>query len=131
MQGKLFGFFLCGSGVVAAFQPAPITTSHDKITSSTSLWMAKKIRNKQAELAKKMALAKEQNAQNEGVDPGSPHALERLSDKEMRERNDRLRFEELLRKQTASLNDISSDGYLSKLQEEADIDAYRKLNSRK
>lgn len=82
--------------------------------------MVKKMRNKQAELLKKMAEAKEQKAQS---DMGGG---ERLSDKKIKEQNDRRRFEEMLKKQTASLNDVSSDGYLSKEQEEAEIDAYRK-----
>ena len=73
-----------------------------------------------------MALAKEQNAQKEGMDLDGPQADERLSDKEIKERNDRLRFEELLKKQATSLNDVSSDSYLSKAQEDAEIDAYRK-----
>lgn len=96
------------------------------VDSPTTLFMAKKINNKQAELAKKLALAKEQNALKEGVNTSGSRVTERLSDSAIKERNDRLRFEELLKKQTASLNDISSDGYLSKQQEDAEIDAYRK-----
>lgn len=131
MKAILFGLLLSRSLLVSSFQLRPIiispTSGDSRLESSTSLCMAKKIRNKQAELAKKLALAKEQNALKVGVDPSSPDELERLSDKEMKERNDRLRFEELLQKQAASLNDISSDGYLNKQQEEAEIDAYRKL----
>jgi competence protein ComGC len=44
----------------------------------------------------------------------------------MQDRNDRLRFEELLKTQPASMNDVASDGYLSKEQEEAEINAMRK-----
>jgi hypothetical protein len=97
------------------------------IKSSTAVGMAKKMRNKQAELANKMALAREQKAQEEGADlQQGPEAEERLSSKEIKERNDKLRFEELLKKQSTSLNDVSSDGYLNSQQEEAEIDAYRK-----
>ena len=45
------------------------------------------MRNKQAELAKKMALAKEQNAKKEGADLNSPKTDDRLSDKAMKEQN--------------------------------------------
>ena len=54
---------------------------------------------------------------------------QKLTEREIRERNDRLRFEELLRKGSASvLNDYSSDGYLNKQQEEEEIDAFRKCS---
>lgn len=84
------------------------------------------MQNKQAELAKKLALAREQKALKEGIDLQGPEAEERLSTTEIKERNDKLRFEELLRKQSTSFNDVSSDGYLNAQQEEAEIDAYRK-----
>lgn len=85
--------------------------------------MAKKMRNKQAELAKKLAMAKEQSLKQDGT-----QALgeDRLSDREVKELNDRRRFEDMLEKQTASLNFVASNGYLSREQEEAEIDAYRK-----
>ncbi|KAL7563005.1 hypothetical protein ACA910_013529 [Epithemia clementina (nom. ined.)] len=45
-----------------------------------------------------------------------------LSEKEIKERNDRLRFAELLKKSAASVwNDYSKDGYLNKQQEEEEI----------
>lgn len=87
--------------------------------------MAKKIRNKQAELAKKLAMAKEQNLKQDGA-KADQRGGARQTDLEMKEINDRRRFEEMLDKQTASLNFVSSDGYLSREQEEAEIDAYRK-----
>lgn len=93
--------------------------------SVTTLGMAKKMRNKQLELVKKMAMAKEQNLKQDGTMDDSK-AVDRLSDRELKEQNDRRRFEEMLQKQTASLNFVSSDGYLSREQEEAEIDAYRK-----
>ena len=87
--------------------------------------MAKKFRNKQAELAKKMEIAKKQKAEKEGLDQEPTKAV-KLSDKEIKEQNDRLRFDELLKSQSVSMNSISSDSYLNKQQEEEDIDAYRK-----
>jgi competence protein ComGC len=90
--------------------------------------MAKKMHNKQAELAKKMAMAKKQKIENQGENAEVGAVKEKFSDKEIKERNDRLRFEELLKKQSSSLNAVSSDGYLNKQQEEEEIDAYRKCH---
>ena len=95
--------------------------------------MAKKIRNKQAELAKKMEMAKQQSAWKEdgsGIDThnSNPKKETRLSAAEIKAKNDRLRFEELLQKQSSVvLNDYSSDGYLNKEQEEQEILAARKF----
>jgi hypothetical protein len=97
--------------------------------SMVALEMVKKMRNKQAELAKKLAAAKEQNLKQDESQLDHPRAEIRLSDRDLKELNDRRRFEALLEKQTASLNFVSSDGYLSREQEEAEIDAYRKSNS--
>lgn len=128
MERRGITFLLWCCGMVAGFQTRPTMAPRYAVTvdSPTVLSMAKKMQNKQAELAKKLALAKQQNALKEGVDATSSRGTGRLTDSEIKERNDRLRFEELLKKQTASLNDISSDGYLSKQQEDAEIDAYRK-----
>ena len=97
--------------------------------SMMALEMVKKMRNKQADLAKKLAAAKEQNLKQDDNQVDSPRAETRLSDRELKELNDRRRFEDMLEKQTASLNFVSSDGYLSREQEEAEIDAYRKSKS--
>jgi len=91
--------------------------------------MVKKMRNKQADLAKKLAAAKEQNMKQDENLVDRPRVETRLSDRDLKELNDRRRFEDLLEKQTASLNFVSSDGYLSREQEEAEIDAYRKSKS--
>jgi hypothetical protein len=128
MQTVLLALFYC-SWVVSGFLPRSTGvngSSGTTIKSSTVVGMAKKMRNSQAELAKKMALAREQKAQEEGADLQVPEAAERLSSREIKERNDRLRFEELLQTQSTSFNDVSSDGYLNARQEEAEIDAYRK-----
>lgn len=87
-----------------------------------------KANNKQALLKQKMEEAKRQN-----LDPAEDAEIiagrQKLTEREIRERNDRLRFEELLRKGSASvLNDYSSDGYLNMQQEEEEIDAYRKCS---
>lgn len=89
--------------------------------------MAKKMKNKQAELAKKMADAKNQAGGGTPVDDVS--ATAKLSAQEVKEQNDRLRFEELLKTQASSvLNDYSSDGYLNKKQEEEEIMASSEYN---
>jgi len=99
---------------------------------TTSLFMGK-FQNKQAELQKKMMLAKQQAAQkaNEGNDESSPKADKqkmRMTDEEQKEANDRKRFEALLNSHSASIgaSEKSSENYLSQEQEEENIDAYRK-----
>lgn len=91
--------------------------------STTRLWgKVSRSRNKQAELARKLAEAKRQN---QSQDPS--HASS-LSDEEIKERNDRQRFEELLQQKGSTvLNDFSADGYLTRQQEEEEIRAVRKL----
>lgn len=90
-----------------------------------------KAKNKQAALRQKVEDAKRQKQEEKG-NAGleiSKCDKSNLSDKEIRERNDRLRFEELLKKGTANiLNDFSSDGYLNREQEEEEIDAVRKCS---
>lgn len=96
---------------------------------SSTLLQAKKMKNKQAELAKKMALAKKKAADSDGADVESPEETNtKLTDIEMKERNDRKRFDELLQNSSVSLSAVSSDGYMNKQQEEAEIDALRKLD---
>jgi hypothetical protein len=88
--------------------------------------MAKSI-NKQAELKRKMDLAKLKKLEESGsLDESSAKEKADLTAKEMKEKNDRLRFAELLKKDSANvLNDYSSDGYLNKEQEEEEISAAR------
>ena len=75
--------------------------------------------NKQADLRRKMELAKQQNRENAGTKQEKKKY--ELSDDEIKERNDRLRFEELLKGSTSSaFSDYSSDGYQNKAQEEQD-----------
>eukprot|EP00980_Cylindrotheca_fusiformis_P030979 scaffold25694_cov127-Cylindrotheca_fusiformis.AAC.10 len=107
---------------ILAFQPR----SGTRVSVSTQLHLAKKLRNKQADLAQKLALARKQAAEKKGPEPTEGSENNKLTDKEMQEKNDRLRFEELLKNQPVSLNDVGSDGYLNKQQEEAEITAMRK-----
>jgi hypothetical protein len=79
--------------------------------------------NKQADLRRKMERVKQQK-EEEIVQSGM--TIE-LTAQEIRERNDRLRFEELLKKEAGNvLNDYGLDSYLSKQQEEEEITAARK-----
>lgn len=82
---------------------------------------------KQADLRRKMELAKQQK-EEEIVQLGL--TLE-LTAQEIKERNDRLRFQELLKKEGGNvLNDYGSDGYLNKQQEEEEMTAARKYRKR-
>lgn len=101
---------------------------------STSLGMGKSI-NKQAELRKKMELAKRKQQQQSTDDVNNNTAnsniqQQQLSDQEMKEENDRKRFEELLRQSKASVvwNDYASteDDYKNQEQIEEEIEASRK-----
>lgn len=128
-QVFLLGCIMGHPSPILAFVPKGQITSRglDAAGTTSQLNMAKKIRNKQAELAKKLALAKEQNAREEGIESEGSESSGRLSDSEIKEVNDRRRFDELLKTQSASMNTVASDGYLSKQQEDAEIDAYRKF----
>jgi hypothetical protein len=127
MLGKslVLWFSLIGSQS-SAF--TPISTYNRRARST--LFMGKglnKAKNSQADLAKKMALAKQQR---DGADLSKPVNLEepatgRLSDEEIKKRNDMLRFEQLLKAGGSVMNDFSGDNYLTKEQEEAEITAIR------
>ena len=85
-----------------------------------------KARNKAADLARKMELARKEK---DGTvdDDSSENSIQKLSDAEIKKQNDRLRFEQLLQQESANvLNAYSRDGYLSKEQEEEEIEAVRK-----
>ena len=99
---------------------------------STSLFMGK-MKNKQAELQRKMKLAKQQAAQkaNDGNAASSSQPQTRMTDQELKEINDRKRFEQLLNSNSASIGESSSDEYLTEAQVEENIDAYRKGADRK
>ena len=84
------------------------------------LGMAKKMKNKQAELAKKMELAKQQAALETSEEKDG--SVGKLSDDEIKKQNDRKRFEELLSTQPVAMTDLSADSYLAKEQEELDMD---------
>ena len=84
--------------------------------------MAKsKTRSKQADLRDKLAKAKQEKVTVSGTAS--------LTAQEIKEQNDRLRFEQLLRsKGGAVLNDFSKDGYLSPQQEDEVIQAKSKCH---
>jgi len=113
---------------VDAFWVVPPSSSSQRVA---RLFMGKGLNkaNKQAMLKQKMEAAKRQK---QGDDDGADVAeddkdTKQLTAKEIKERNDRQRFEELLRKGGANfLSDYSQDGYLNKQQEEEEIDAFRK-----
>lgn len=112
----------------------PISTFHrQNVVASptgTTLLMGKglnKAKNKQADLAKKMALAKQQR---DGADVSEPVNLvetpsRRLSDEEIKKRNDLLRFEQLLNAGGSTMGEYTGDNYLTKRQEEEEINAAR------
>lgn len=86
-----------------------------------------KARNKQANLLKKMELARQQNdpASTTAADD-APKSLKSLSNAEIKKQNDQKRFEQLLQQESSNvLNAYSKDGYLSKEQEEEEITAAR------
>ena len=161
------------SSFIQAFQlsrPISAKSTFTSTTTTTTLWMGK-LRNKQAELQRKMEAAKkarmqEEKGQNEESSSLSSSketlstssdrendSTTRLSDEEMKELNDRKRFEQLLSSSIAMSrndgeggydDDDETDGYnsrrrgdsddvdmsltyLSINQEEENIDAYSKL----
>lgn len=102
---------------VAAFsslQGCKISNSHRL---PTEIGLAKKMKNKQAELLKKMEMAKQKASQQE-----SDESEVKPSQEEIKKQNDRKRFEELLSRQPVGLSDLSADNYLTKEQEEQDMD---------
>ena len=98
-------------------------------SSTTCLGMGKSI-NKQAELRKKLELAKKKKEQpTTQKDETATTKSQNLSAEEMKEQNDRKRFEELLQQSKASAvwNDYASaDDYKNYEQIEEDIEAQRK-----
>ena len=90
--------------------------------------------NKQAALRQKLEQARQQNfEQQQNTTTTSSTTISSsssgypLSEKEIRERNDRLRFEELLQKKGGAFIDSENDKeYKSRQQEDDEIDAVRK-----
>jgi hypothetical protein len=96
------------------------------VWSNTRLYMAKsKAQSKQAALREKLAQAIQQKNLNNG---DASSTTPSLTPDQIREQNDRLRFEQLLRTKGAmSWNDSAGDGYLTKQQEEEEINASSKF----
>lgn len=86
-------------------------------------------RNKQADLLKKMELARQQkegDSATTAADHDAPMSLSSLSNAEIKKQNDQKRFEQLLREESSNvLSAYSKDGYLNKEQEEEEITAAR------
>ena len=70
-------------------------------------------------------LAKQQNAQK--AKENGDDSKVRMTDEELKEANDRKRFDELLNSSSAMIGEKSSDSYLTQEQEEENIDAYREF----
>ena len=100
------GGLLFSVGVSGGFAPQlPQHRLLSPIATGSALGMAKKLKNKQAQMLEKMKAAKRQAGKDdESSTEVSADAAKggRLSDEEIKERNDRLRFEELLKKQSST-----------------------------
>jgi hypothetical protein len=82
-----------------------------------------KARNKQADLLKKMELARQQN-EGDTTEDTPKASLQSLSNAEIKKQNDQKRFEQLLQQESSNvLSAYARDGYLSKEQEEEEISA--------
>lgn len=125
----IFGGFLSSSllGVNSLLSPTRISKQ-----SITAMYGAFNKRNKQGDLLKKMEEARKQREMTEenGSSDGSPHddyaksKGKRISDEELKRENDMKRFEQLLNSESATINyDLDSANYMTKQQEEEEIDA--------
>jgi hypothetical protein len=82
-----------------------------------------KARNKQADLLRKMEIARQQK-EGDTTDENAPQSLQSLSNAEIKKQNDQKRFEQLLKQESSNvLSAYTRDGYLSKEQEEEEISA--------
>ncbi len=105
--------------------------------STTAMYGAFNKRNKQGDLLKKMEEARKQREMTEGNGssdasfPDGDNAKskgKRISDEELKRENDMKRFEQLLNRESATINyDLDSANYMTKQQEEEEIDAGCKL----
>ena len=109
---------------VGAFAPSQV-----KKGSSTAIYGAFGKVNKQAALQKKMEAAKRQR-NGEDISQEATEATGKLSDEEMKKKNDIKRFQQLLDAEGGNINyDIDGGNYKTKLQEEEEIDAgFRGVN---
>ena len=111
----------------------PMLQNHRHCRRPTVLFLAAGSRslNKQAALRQKLEQAKQQNfeqqQQNSTTTTSSSSSGYPFSEQEIRERNDRLRFEELLQKKGGAFIDSENDKeYKTRQQEDDEIDAIRK-----
>jgi len=133
---------LCSSFLWTPQPWHPYTTTASSSSSrsssgATELYMGKglnKQKNKQMDLKRKMELAK---LQKQGIDTDADTDAAAsaendsklgLTQEEIKERNDRRRFEQLLQREgTKMFSDYESDGYLNTKQVEEEISAQRKF----
>jgi hypothetical protein len=108
----------------------PIFPNHHRPTGIVIMAAGSRSLNKQAALRQKLEQAKlqnfEQQQQQQNTTTSTSSSVYPLSEKEIRERNDRLRFEELLQKKGGAFIDSENDKeYKSRQQEDDEIDAVR------
>lgn len=113
-----------------------ITPQHARFSrSNTAIFGAFNKRNKQADLMKKFEDAKKRREMNEAglsEDEETKEITDTLSDREIKERNDRKRFEELLDRDTilGGGDDLSGTNYMTRKQEEENANASYKMSNR-
>jgi len=83
-----------------------------------------KRRNKQAELMKKMELAKKQKLEKSGQGDSDKDTKSKMTAEEIKVRNDRKRFEELLNSESVThMSELGGGTYLTSKQQDEEIDA--------
>uniref|UniRef100_A0A6U6HF22 Uncharacterized protein n=1 Tax=Odontella aurita TaxID=265563 RepID=A0A6U6HF22_9STRA len=123
MLGLIFLHATTAEHVSAFTQPAHMKRS---AASGSVLFMGMKggQARRQMELAKKMAMAKEQTRKKEGgndvTEPAEGDKKKtKLSDEDIKRRNDMKRFDDLLNSESAILSEFNgASGYLTKTQQE-------------
>mmetsp|Transcript_31510 Transcript_31510/g.36227 ORF Transcript_31510/g.36227 Transcript_31510/m.36227 type:complete len:309 (+) Transcript_31510:105-1031(+) len=125
---------VANSSLIDAFIVTPQRTQSKSRESKTAIFGALNRRNKQADLIKKMQEAKKQRevTGSDGTDDttsltDAPSTqTRRKSDDEIKRENDLKRFDQLLNSEAATLDyglDGNSNNYMTKQQEEEEIDA--------
>jgi len=112
--------------------PSPSSSIEPFVASSTALSMGgMNRRNKQADLARKMALAKKQRLNPDATlddmdDDKNKENRGGLSDEEVKKQNDLKRFEDMLNSDASTvrtMDEFGGDSYLTKTQEEEEANA--------
>lgn len=121
---------LCSSFTVVPLQQAKLlTASITSTTTTTTTALSMGLKNKQADMKRKLELAKQQMPNPDGspaMDAKADETPKAVTAEQIKAQNDRKRFEQLLKREGGkSLNAYQSDGYLNKEQEEEEITAAR------